>query len=107
MPSCHLRTIQPFPYRTPEDLQLRSGDILDASVQTIDQNRRNIQSSLTETTFIPHHAIRSVELKNPFRGKEIDRKKMERLLTVRECKRSFLRPIFSLPSKEIITAVSW
>ncbi len=77
------------PYRTPEDLQLRSGDILDASVQTIDQNGVTIQSTLTEKTFIPHHAIRSVELKNPFRGKEIDRKKMERLLTVPRMQKEF------------------
>ncbi len=77
------------PYRTPEDLQLRSGDVLDASVQTIDENGVVIQSSLTETKFLPHHVIRSVELKNPSRGKEIDRKKMERLLTVPRMQKDF------------------
>jgi peroxiredoxin len=77
------------PYRTPEDLQLRSGDILDASVQTIDEQGVTIQSSLTNATFLPHHVIRSVELKNPFRGKEIDRKKMERLLTVPRMQKEF------------------
>ncbi len=69
-------------YRTPEDLQLRSGDVFDAEIDFIDEKGVTFRSPITTKTFLPNEAVRSVQLKNPMRGVSIDDKKMERLLTV-------------------------
>jgi thiol-disulfide isomerase/thioredoxin len=74
-------------FRTPRGLQLRSGDLLDATIESIDESGIRFHSTTTSCTFLPHEAIRSAEIKIPLRGLPIDAKKMERLLTVPRMKR--------------------
>jgi thiol-disulfide isomerase/thioredoxin len=69
-------------FRTPEDLQLRTGDVFKADIHSIDAKGVVFKASATEKTFLPNDLIRSVQLKYPLRGIGIDAKKMERLLTV-------------------------
>ena len=74
-------------YRTPRGLQLRSGELMDAVVDSIDESGIKFDSFATSTTFLPHQVIHSVQLKVPMRGVPIDVKKMERLLTVPRMRR--------------------
>ncbi len=74
-------------FRTPRGMQLRSGDLLDASIESIDDTGVRFHSTSTSCTFLPHEAIQSAEIKIPLRGLPIDVKKMERLLTVPRMKR--------------------
>ncbi len=74
-------------FRTPRGLQLRSGDLLDAAIESIDESGIKFHSASTSCTFLPHEAIQSAEIKIPVRGLPIDAKKMERLLTVPRMKR--------------------
>ena len=74
-------------FRTPRGLQLRSGDLLDATIESIDETGIRFSSTATSATFMPHDAIQSAQLKIPVRGIPLDVKKMERLLTVPRMRR--------------------
>jgi thiol-disulfide isomerase/thioredoxin len=68
-------------------LQLRSGDLLDATIESIDESGIHFHSSATSCSFLPHRAIQSAQIRIPLRGVPIDVKKMERLLTVPRMRR--------------------
>ncbi len=74
-------------FRTPRGLQLRSGELLDANIESIDETGIRFTSTATSRTFLPHQEIQSAQLKIPMRGVPIDVKKMERLLTVPRMRR--------------------
>ena len=70
------------PYRAPRDLRLRSGDVLEATIEKIDAQGVHFTSTATATRFLPHDAIRSAQLQSVPYQQPIDPKKMARLLTV-------------------------
>jgi len=76
-------------YRTPRGLQLRSGELIDATVESIDESGVKFLSPATSATFLPNDAMQSAQLNFPQRGVPIDVKKMERLLTVPRMRRDY------------------
>jgi thiol-disulfide isomerase/thioredoxin len=70
------------PYRAPRDLRLRSGDVLEATIEKIDAQGVHFTSTATATRFLPHDAIRSAQLQTVAYQQSVDPKKMARLLTV-------------------------
>ncbi|MFN9917497.1 MAG: hypothetical protein ACK53L_33235, partial [Pirellulaceae bacterium] len=68
--------------RAPRDLRLRSGDVLEATIEKIDAQGVHFTSTATATRFLPHDAIRSAQLQTVAYQQSVDPKKMDRLLTV-------------------------
>ncbi|MDZ4853153.1 MAG: TlpA disulfide reductase family protein [Pirellulaceae bacterium] len=74
-------------FRTPRGMQLRTGELLDSTIDSIDEAGVHFHSGITSNTFLPHDAMQSVQIKVPPRGIPIDVKKMARLLTVPRMRR--------------------
>ena len=79
----------PAPRREPERLvHLRTGDTIPATVGQIDDAGLKLTTPLTETTFIPHAAIKAVELGGTPRLLDLGQKEQEQLLTLPRLKRN-------------------
>ncbi len=73
---------------TSPNITLRSGDLLEAEVTSIDAKGIHFTSKSTTTTFIPHEQVQSVEMRRSLRDRTQAVQKMERLLTVPRTKKN-------------------
>jgi thiol-disulfide isomerase/thioredoxin len=69
-------------HRLPHDLQLRTGDVVDATIEKIDDKGVYFRSETTSTTFLSHGLLKSAQLHRTSRWLPLDPLKMNRLLTV-------------------------